>query len=157
MAWFCARGHAVWGIDRDTSGQESLRPSASDGPVHWVQADIENGPWPLMEANQPRQFGLVLVTNYLWRPLFPTLLASMAPGGLLIYETFAQGNETVGRPARADFLLQEGELLRICQGMRVIAYEHGFKSGPDRFVQRIVAQRPPALLLATDPVVRHPL
>jgi len=79
------------------------------------------------------------VTNYLWRPLMPQILASLAPEGVLIYETFAEGNQTVGKPSRPDFLLRHGELLTHCQGLRIVAYEEGFLDLPERFVQRIVA------------------
>jgi hypothetical protein len=65
----------------------------------------------------------------------------LAPGGVLIYETFAAGNESVGKPSRPDFLLQPGELLQATEGLRTVAYEDGFESSPDRFVQRIVAVR----------------
>jgi SAM-dependent methyltransferase len=104
-----------------------------------IEADIENGAWPLAGE----QFAGVVVTNYLWRPLLATLLQSVAEGGVLIYETFCAGNETVGKPSRPDFLLQPGELLVACQqsGLRVIAYEDGFLEQPDRFMQRIAAVR----------------
>lgn len=138
LQWFAARGHAVTGVDRDTALAAQQVPKAT-----LVTADIENGPWPLMNGNIPRKFGAVVVTNYLWRPLFPTLLASLAPGGVLLYETFAAGNETVGRPSRPDFLLQAGELLQVCAGLQVVAYEHGFLPEPDRFVQRIAAVHEP--------------
>jgi SAM-dependent methyltransferase len=104
-------------------------------------ADIENGPWPFINNGAPQQFGAVVVTNYLWRALLPTIVASVAPGGVLIYETFAHGNASVGKPSRPDFLLQPGELLAACAGLRVVAYEDGFLSAPERFVQRIVAVR----------------
>jgi hypothetical protein len=58
----------------------------------------------------------VVVTHYLWRPLLPAIMAAVAPGGVLIYETFAAGNETVGKPSRPDFLLRPGELLDACAG-----------------------------------------
>jgi len=132
-----ARGHAVTGIDRSAAALAGL-----NGIADTVLADIENGPWPLLNAGQPRQFDAVLVTNYLWRPLMPTLAASVAPGALLIYETFAVGNETVGRPSNPDFLLQPGELLAIFAGWQVIAYEAGFLPEPARFVQRLCAVRP---------------
>ena len=106
-----------------------------------VVADIENGPWPFAG----RRFDAVVVTNYLWRPLMPVLLDSLSPGGVLIYETFTQGNETVGKPSRLDFLLRPGELLAICRSLRVVAFEDGFQEGPQgqapRFVQRIAAVR----------------
>ena len=96
----------------------------------------------------------MVVTNYLWRPLLPTILDSVAPGGVLLYETFAQGNESVGRPARADFLLRPGELLQAFGALRVVAYEDGFLDAPARFVQRIAAVREP---LAPSGPLRLPL
>lgn len=133
MRWFHERNHAVAGVD---SAQDAIDSVAHLGRA--VLADIEGGPWPFAGET----FAGVVVTNYLWRPLLPTLIASVAPGGVLIYETFAQGNETVGKPSRPDFLLRPGELLEACQGLRVVAYEEGFLGQPDRFVQRIAAVRP---------------
>ena len=132
MQFMAERGHAVTGVDRSPEAIEAARPWG-----HALLADIENGPWPFPDLT----FDAVVVTNYLWRALLPTLLASLAPGGVLLYETFAAGNETVGKPSRADFMLQPGELLRVCQGLRVVAYEDGFLDGPARFVQRIAAVR----------------
>jgi hypothetical protein len=68
-------------------------------------------------------------------------LNSLAPHGVLIYETFSAGNETVGKPSRPDFLLRPAELLTVCLGLRVVAFEEGFLDQPERFVQRIVAVR----------------
>jgi hypothetical protein len=84
----------------------------------------------------------VIVTNYLWRPLLPTLIASVADGGVLIYETFADGNQSVGKPSNPDFLLKPGELLQAAQGLEVVAYENGFLDTPPRFVQRMAAMKP---------------
>ena len=136
LRWLAQRGHRVTGVDRSA---EAIAVAAQWGEA--VLADIEGGPWPLMVEGQPRRFDAVVVTNYLWRPLFPTIVDSVKEGGLLLYETFAQGNESVGKPSRADFLLQSGELLRLCQGLRVVAYEEGFLQAPARFVQRIAAVR----------------
>jgi SAM-dependent methyltransferase len=136
LRWFAQRGHAVTGIDRDAAAL------AAAGTGRLIEADIENGPWPLRHTDgQPQTFDAVIVTHYLWRALFPVLLASVAPGGVLIYETFAAGNETVGKPSRLDFLLQPGELLRLCAPLRVVAYEDGYLDAPPRFVQRIAAVR----------------
>ena len=139
-------GHRVLGVDRSA---QALDAASAWGQV--LQADIENGPWPLPE----RQFDAVVVTHYLWRPLWPRILASLKPGGVLLYETFAQGHETVGRPSRADFLLAPGELLQVAaQGaLRVVAYEDGFLTEPERFVQRMVAVRE----TPADGPVRWPL
>jgi SAM-dependent methyltransferase len=134
LRWFAGRGHAVSGVDRDPA---AVAASADAGRV--VQADIENGPWPF--AGQ--RFDAVVVTNYLWRALLPVIVDSVAEGGVLIYETFAVGNETVGKPSRPDFLLRPDELLQACAGLQVVAYENGFLEAPERFVQRIVAVRKP--------------
>jgi SAM-dependent methyltransferase len=133
MRWFAQQGHPVTGVDRS---QEAIEAVAGLGEA--LLADIENGPWPF----PGRLFDGVVVTNYLWRPLLPAIVQSVAPGGVLIYETFAAGNETVGKPSRPDFLLQPGELLRACHELRVVAYEDGFLDEPARFVQRITAVRP---------------
>ena len=132
MRHLAGLGHTVTGIDRDPAAIEAVAPLGQA-----LLADIENGPWPL----PGRTFGAVVVTNYLWRELLPTLVASVAPGGVLIYETFAVGNETVGRPANPDFLLRPGELLTAASGLRIVAYEDGFCDRPERFVQRIAAVR----------------
>ena len=132
MRWLQAQGLQVTGVDRSP---EAIAACAGLGEL--ICADIENGPWPL----PGRQFGAVVVTNYLWRPLLPAVLASLTPGGVLIYETFAQGHETVGRPSRADFLLRPGELLQAFGALRTVAYEDGYLENPPRFVQRIAAVR----------------
>ena len=130
--WFAQRGHSVVAVDRDADALAALK-----GVADTVAADIENGPWPFPE----RQFAGVVVTNYLWRELLPAIVAAVAPGGVLLYETFAHGNETVGKPSRPDFLLAPGELLAACGGLRIVAYEDGFLDNPPRFVQRIAAVR----------------
>ena len=137
LKWFAQRGHPVTGVDRSA---EAIAAVADLGEA--LVADIENGPWPLMRDGEIRQFDAVVVTNYLWRALFPRIVQSLAPGGVLIYETFAIGNETVGKPSRADFLLQPGELLRAFGELRIVAYEDGFLAQPERFVQRIAAVQP---------------
>jgi SAM-dependent methyltransferase len=137
MQWFAAMGHHTTGVDRS---DEALATAGQFGRV--VCADIEAGAWPFTSAGQILTFDVVVVTNYLWRPLLPTLLQSLAPGGLLLYETFAVGNESVGKPSRPDFLLQAGELLQHCRGLRVLAFEDGFLDTPARFVQRIAAIQP---------------
>ena len=142
--WLAARGHRVTAVDRDAAAMASL-----SGIAEVVVADLEAAAWPFAE----RRFDGVVVTNYLWRPLLPLLSGSLAEGGVLLYETFAAGNETVGRPARPDFLLAAGELLGVGAGLRIVAYEDGFLANPERFVQRLAAVREPAGAVAR----RYPL
>ena len=145
MRHLASLGHAVVGVDRNP---EAIDAASSLGVA--ICADIENESWPL----SGQTFGGVVVTNYLWRPLWPDILASLAPHGVLIYETFSAGNESVGKPSRPDFLLQPGELLTRCQDLHVVAFEEGFLPQPDRFVQRIVAIRETDAHLSA---VRYPL
>ncbi len=150
--WFCELNHPVALVD---IAQEAIYFVANLNlpNCETLVADIESGPWPFAQ----RQFDGVVVTNYLWRPLLPAIVACVAPGGVLIYETFAAGNETVGKPSRPDFLLQPGELLTVCAGLRVVAYEHGFLDNPPRFVQRVAAVCEPAEVGQNPQPPRYPL
>jgi SAM-dependent methyltransferase len=130
VRWLTDQGFALTGIDRKEEAVAPLRDLAEI-----VVADIEGGPWPL----PGRRFDAVVVTNYLWRPLFPDLRAALAPGGVLLYETFAHGQQLIGKPRRPEFLLQTGELLQLSAGLRVVAFEDGFDAKPARYVQRIAA------------------
>jgi SAM-dependent methyltransferase len=134
--FFAARGHAVAAVDRDAAAVAALRQIPD---VTILCADIEGGPWPYAG----RAFDAVVVTNYLHRPLFPALLDALAPGGVLIYETFAAGNERYGRPSNPDFLLRPGELLEVARGrLRVLAFEQMYVETPKpAMVQRICAIR----------------
>ena len=113
-------GHPVTMVDRDAApvGDLATRPGAEI-----VEADLEgDAPWPLAG----RTFAAVVVVNYLHRPLLSRLIGSLEDGGVLIYETFARGNERFSRPRNPDHLLKSGELLDTVRGtLQVIAYEHG--------------------------------
>ncbi len=151
VRWFAARRCRVTGVDRDAAALAGLEAIAKT-----CVADIEGAPWPL----PGRRFDAVIVTNYLWRELLPTLVASVADHGVLIYETFSAGNASVGKPSNPLFLLQPGELLSAAVGLRVVAYEDGFLDGPARFVQRIVAVREAAAAGVVDVAAapqRYPL
>jgi SAM-dependent methyltransferase len=130
--YFAARGHAVVAVDRDV---DALR-ARPDPRIDVVQADLEAHPWPFTG----RAFGLVVVIDYLWRPLLPAIVASVAPGGALLYETFAVGNERFGRPRNPDFLLREGELLDAVRGeLRVVDHAHGERGDPANCVRQGLA------------------
>ncbi len=135
---FLGAGHSVTAVDRKLSRVVDLRDG--NARLTLVEADLEDGsPWPLGD----RTFDAVVVTNYLWRDLFPDILRSVAPGGYLIYETFAAGNERFGKPTNPDFLLCEGELLEVVEGeLDVVEYEHTQVQTPKpAVVQRICACR----------------
>src|ERR1700704_517989 len=135
--FFAARGHPVEAVDRDPAMLASL---ARVPRVSARRADLEAGAWPY----PGEQFAGIVVTHYLHRPLFPCLLGGLAADGVLIYETFAAGNERYGRPTNPAFLLQPGELLEVTLGkLRVIAYEDVHVTDPKpAMVQRICAISP---------------
>jgi SAM-dependent methyltransferase len=135
---FAALGHDVVALDRDAA---ALAAAAGPG-IDTMQHDLEAGAaWPFA----PGRFAGIVVTNYLHRPLMAQLLRSLAPGGVLIYETFALGNEAFGKPSNPAFLLAPGELLEHAAeaGLRVIAYEAGLVAQPKpALVQRLCAAGP---------------
>ena len=133
--FFLNLGHPVTALDRNV---KNLRPRDD---LEIIQHDLEDGtPWPLKN----RQFSAVVVVNYLFRPLLPLLISAVAPGGLLLYDTFAAGNEEFGRPRNPDFLLQPGELKEaVRQELAILNYFHGRLSQPKPAVkQRICSRRP---------------
>jgi SAM-dependent methyltransferase len=135
--WFLDRGHDVVAIDRDVSGLDDIREYDR---LEVVEVDLENGePFPLGE----RRFAGVIVTNYLYRPILDQLVSAVASSGVLIYETFAVGNDQFGRPRQPQFLLRPGELLDVVRGeLRVVAFEDLVVDHPrPAAVQRIAAVR----------------
>jgi SAM-dependent methyltransferase len=126
-----AQGHEVVAVDRE--------PQVLPG-VRFLRADLEDGsPWPL----PGERFQGIVVANYLHRPLFPALAESLAPGGVLLYETFMLGNERFGKPSNPAFLLRPGELWEAFPGLHHIAFEQGSVMRPrPAVVQRLCAVRP---------------
>ncbi|MEY4284256.1 MAG: class I SAM-dependent methyltransferase [Betaproteobacteria bacterium] len=134
MRWLNEHGHTVTGVDRDP---QALEVASAWGDT--LRADLEapGAAWPLGQ----RQFDAVVVTHYLWRPLWPHLKSAVKPGGWLVYETFAWGNARFGKPSRDDFLLQPSELLEVFADWHVVAFEQGVLEQPQRQVQRMAARR----------------
>ncbi|MBM3510753.1 MAG: class I SAM-dependent methyltransferase [Alphaproteobacteria bacterium] len=129
-----AHGLGVVALDRDPAALAAI----ADPAVEKVAADLEAGGWPFGE----RRFDGIVVTNYLHRPLFPALARALNPGGILIYETFARGNERFGRPRNPDHLLKPGELLAAFAQLHVIAYGCGaIGDERPRVVARLCAAR----------------
>ena len=127
-------GFRLLAVDIDVSRVEDL---STDENIEIMKADLETDQWPFSE----RSFDGIVVTNYLHRPHLPRLVESLAPGGVLIYETFAKGNEKLGRPSNPDFLLNPAELLdAFAPRLTIMAYEHAIEDDPTPAVrQRICA------------------
>ncbi len=129
------RGCLVTAVDVDATCATSL--SGTPG-VEFLRADLESGPWPFADQS----YDAVVVVHYLHRPLMPRLSAALAPGGLLIYETFASGNEQFGRPRNPDFLLRPRELIDVFSDLRILAFEDGYVAEPQpAMIQRLAAVR----------------
>lgn len=134
---FLERGNKVVALDIDTSEVADL---AANPKAEVIEIDLEDGrPFPLGD----RHFEGIVVSRYLYRPLFPALIGALAPNGILIYETFAKGNEAFGRPRNPDHLLNPGELLDAVRGhLRVLAYEDAILDAPrPAAIQRLCARR----------------
>ena len=133
---FLGLGHDVTAVDRDTSrlGDITRHPKLT---ILEIDLESDDDPWRPAAAT----YGTVVVTNYLWRPLLPALIDAVAPGGMLLYETFALGNERFGKPSNPDFLLAPDELKDAVEGkLDVVAYEHGDVIDPrPAAIQRICA------------------
>ena len=123
--YFLDRGHPIVAVDRDVSALVDLAGSPG---AEIIEADLETG-GPVFDGDGPlagRTFAAIVAVNYLYRPLMDGLIGALESGGVLIYETFARGNEQFQKPRNPDQLLEQGELLRLCQGrLQVVAYEHG--------------------------------
>src|SRR6266705_2415879 len=148
LRYLRSRGFSVVGVDRDEAALAAFK--GTEG-IEIHIADIEAGPWPFA----PGGFDGVVVTNYLWRPLFPNLVEALRSGGALIYETFALGNERYGRPSNPAFLLRPNELLHSVEPLAVVAFEQGLIAAQKPAVmQRMCAvrgERWPAPLDAGEP------
>ena len=125
-------GHEVTAVDREPQPLTAVR---------FIQANLEDGsPWPL----PGEEFQGIVVANYLHRPLFPLIERSLAPGGVLIYETFMAGNERFGKPSNPAFLLAPGELWTAFGGLHITAFEQGRSLQPKAaMMQRLCARRAP--------------
>lgn len=134
--YFLDRHYAVTFTDKDTSDLEDLKKTST---ATLMQHDLENNqPWPF----HAEQFSGIVIVNYLYRPIFPLLLSTLQPGGVLIYKTFAVGNEEFGRPRNPDFLLHREELLNLVSpSCDVIDYTQRHECNPTRVTQAIAAKK----------------
>lgn len=155
---FAALGHPVLALDRDPDALAALTGTAAIATMPFDLEQQQNGDRPHFSSDQngvcphfagaqfawpfgAGRFAGIVVTNYLHRPLLPKIVEALRPDGILIYETFAAGNERFGKPSNPAFLLEEGELLGL--GLRVIAYESGYLAAPKpAMVQRLCASGP---------------
>jgi SAM-dependent methyltransferase len=132
--WLAQQGYRVEAVDQDSTLLSGMIQFPN---IHLTTADLEAGTWPYAA----QQFDGIVVCRYLHRPLFPHIAEALKPGGVLIYETFMQGNERYGNPSNPDFLLQSNELLNVfSQWLTVLAFAQGEEQTPKPAVmQRICA------------------
>ncbi len=131
--YLASRGLQVTAVDIDISMVETISLPNIDA----MQFDLEKGDWPFSEE----VFDAVIVTNYLWRPLFPKIVSSLKVGGIVFYETFAIGNEKYGRPSNPDYLLAEDELLMQFKGFEVLDFEHMKVENPKPEIKQAIAAK----------------
>ena len=133
--YFLGLGHPVVAVDRDTAALADLAQETSgEASAEVIEADLETDAGPFAPGGPlaGRTFAGIVVVNYLYRPLMDGLIAALEDGGVLIYETFARGNERFQKPRNPDHLLKSGELLELVEGrLQVVAYEHGIDETGD--------------------------
>ena len=131
--WLAEQGWPVFAVDRDFAAISGLQDVAG---IRAEVMDLEGACWPLAG----RSFAGIVVTNYLWRPRLPDLLALLAPGGVLIYETFMLGNAAYGKPSRPDFLLRPSELKVVAAqaGLQVVDFCEGFADRPQPAMRQAI-------------------
>ena len=143
---FLEQGYKVVALDRSIDAISDL---SSNLACEIICADIETNDAIFNQLGElaGRRFDGIIVVNYLYRPVLNYLINALAPGGVLIYETFARGNEQFGKPRNPDHLLKRAELLNLAQyELDIVAYEHGIDTNRQQSVviQRICATKPEA-------------
>ena len=125
-------GYQVLAVDIN---QESLNCFSNKLITKKIK-DIENlKNWPLEKI----KFDIIVVTNFLNRTIFPSIIESIKKGGYLIYETFSEGQQNIGKPSNPKYILQQRELINLCVELNLIAYEEIYTENSinNSFKQRI--------------------
>ena len=127
----------AWDNDETALGRARALATRNGVRITTHLADLESPGVSLPSS----AFEVVMVFRFLHRPLFPAISAALAPGGMLVYETFRRGQERFGRPKHPRFLLDDGELAESFPGLEVLRYEES--EAPDGPVlARLLARRP---------------
>jgi SAM-dependent methyltransferase len=135
--WLAERGLTTLAVDRDAEAIRELNDVARERrlPLRAEVRDLETGENPF----RGETFDLIVAVHYLHRPLFPALLDALAPGGVLIYETFTRAQAARGKPTNPDFLLEVGELLELVRPLEVLSSREGYYDG--RMIASVIARR----------------
>ncbi|WP_044556109.1 class I SAM-dependent methyltransferase [Shewanella piezotolerans] len=136
--WFLEHGCQVTFLDRDLSKLELQHVSDKAKLLEW---DLETNNSPTLSANS---YDVVVVFNYLHRPLFSQIIDAIKPGGLIIYETFTHQQASIGRPRNPNFLLTDAELKALFANWRCLHYSEGLlgESSNASYKAQIIAQKP---------------
>jgi SAM-dependent methyltransferase len=135
--WLAERGLTTLAVDRDADAVRELNglARARSLPLRAEVRDLEGTPRPSLDA----VFDVIVVVHYLHRPLFPALIAALAPSGVLVYETFTRAQAARGKPTNPDFLLEAGELLELVRPLEVLVSREGDFDG--RMIASVIARR----------------
>jgi tellurite methyltransferase len=135
--WLARAGFVTTAVDRDPSAVAAVEARArQEGlPLTARAMDLESDGVELGAA----AYDVIVVVHYLHRPLFPALIKALAPGGVLVYETFIAAQAARGKPTNPAFLLEPGELPRLVTPLEVRAAREGDFEG--RMVSSVVAVR----------------
>jgi 2-polyprenyl-3-methyl-5-hydroxy-6-metoxy-1,4-benzoquinol methylase len=135
--WLAERGLRTYAVDRDPEVVREVSEEASRRalPISASVLDLETGAVRLT----PSEYDVIVVVHYLHRPLFPTLIQALRPGGVLVYETFTREQAARGHPKNPAFLLEPGELVTLVRPLEILASRDGDYDG--RMVAGVIARR----------------
>lgn len=135
--WLARRGLETLAVDRDPAALEDLGAEARRLalPLRTEAIDLER-----RDAHLPAAaFDVIVVVNYLHRPLFPALKEALRPGGILVYETFTRAQAARGKPTNRKFLLEPGELRTLVAPLEVLVEREGDFDG--KMLASVMARR----------------
>jgi SAM-dependent methyltransferase len=138
--WLAQRGLETLAIDRDAAALEDLRATAQSLGLSLKTEviDLEGGARRLPAAG----VDVIVVVHYLHRPLVPSLIDALRPGGILVYETFTQAQAARGKPTNPAFLLAAGELRTLVAPLELLVEREGEFEG--KMLASVIARRPRA-------------
>ncbi len=109
--YLATRGYDVDSVDRDPKRVANARTAARrlGAPIRAVVGNVEDGTYIIPIET----YDLIVVFNYLHRPLFKDIRDGLRPGGVVVYQTYTREQARYGKPSRPEHLLQPGELAEV--------------------------------------------
>ncbi len=142
--YLATRGFDVDGVDADPHRVSRARAASRQlgAPIRAVVGNVEDGTYIIPIET----YDVIIVFNFLHRPLINDIREGVVPGGVVVYQTYTAAQARLGRPKNPDHLLAPGELKQLFAGWETLAYREltgpARAGGPLRAIAGIVARKP---------------